>query len=254
MGPRRPGRGRRSGRPSAARPRGSGRRRTRARGLRDGAGTFGLAGAERYRARIDQADPGAARSLCPAGRSPGGRPRRPRVDRRVSSCSAASAARGLLRRSRSGCGTAPARRRRSRVPAVAIVGARAATTYGCDVAASIAYELAERGVVVVSGAAYGIDGAAHRAALAAGGTTVAVLACGVDRAYPVGHEALIERIAAQGAVVSEAPPGRHPSPIEVPHPQPDHRGDERRRRGGRGRASQRRTQHRALGRPSCPGT
>jgi len=94
---------------------------------------------------------------------------------------------------------------------VAVVGARAATTYGCDVASSIAYELAERGVVVVSGAAYGIDGAAHRAALAAGGTTVAVLASGVDRAYPVGHEALLERIAAQGAVVSEAPPGRHPS-------------------------------------------
>jgi DNA processing protein len=92
-----------------------------------------------------------------------------------------------------------------------VVGARAATTYGCDVASSIAYELAERGVVVVSGAAYGIDGAAHRAALAAGGTTVAVLSSGVDRAYPVGHEALLERIAAQGAVVSEAPPGRHPS-------------------------------------------
>ena len=94
---------------------------------------------------------------------------------------------------------------------MAIVGARAATTYGCDVAAAIAYELAERGVVVVSGAAYGIDGAAHRAALAAGGTTVAVLASGVDRAYPVGHEALIERIAVHGAVVSEAPPGQHPS-------------------------------------------
>ena len=94
---------------------------------------------------------------------------------------------------------------------VAVVGARAATTYGCDVAAAIAYELTERGVVIVSGAAYGIDGAAHRAALAAGGSTVAVLASGVDRAYPVGHEALLDRIADHGAIMSEAAPGRHPS-------------------------------------------
>jgi DNA processing protein len=66
--------------------------------------------------------------------------------------------------------------------------------------------------VVVSGGAYGIDGAAHRGALAARGATVAVLACGVDRPYPRGHTALIARIAEQGLVVGELPPGDHPTP------------------------------------------
>jgi DNA processing protein len=72
--------------------------------------------------------------------------------------------------------------------------------------------LAERGWVVVSGGAYGIDGAAHRGALGAGGATVAVLACGVDRPYPRGHTQLISRIAEQGLVVGELPPGDHPTP------------------------------------------
>ncbi|GHE07643.1 DNA-processing protein DprA [Streptomyces alanosinicus] len=95
---------------------------------------------------------------------------------------------------------------------VALVGARACTEYGTHAAATLAAGLAERGWVVVSGGAYGIDGAAHRGALAARGATVAVLACGIDRPYPRGHAALIERIAAQGLVVGELPPGDHPTP------------------------------------------
>lgn len=96
-------------------------------------------------------------------------------------------------------------------PAVALVGARAATGYGEHVAAELAAELAADGVTVVSGAAYGIDGAAHRAALGVGGLTVALLAGGVDRPYPSGHADLIERIAGTGAVVSETPCGTAPS-------------------------------------------
>lgn len=95
---------------------------------------------------------------------------------------------------------------------VAVVGARACTEYGTHVAATLAVGLAERGWVVVSGGAYGIDAAAHRGALAAGGATVAVLAGGVDRPYPRGHTTLIERIAQQGLVIGELPPGDHPTP------------------------------------------
>lgn len=95
---------------------------------------------------------------------------------------------------------------------VAVVGARACTEYGAHVSAGLAAELAERGWVVVSGGAYGIDGAAHRGALGAGGATVAVLACGVDRPYPRGHARLISRIAEQGLVIGELPPGDHPTP------------------------------------------
>ncbi|MFF3616408.1 DNA-processing protein DprA [Streptomyces sp. NPDC002580] len=95
---------------------------------------------------------------------------------------------------------------------VALVGARACTEYGAHMAATLAAGLAERGWVVVSGGAYGIDGAAHRGALGAGGATVAVLACGVDRPYPRGHTQLITRIAEQGLVVGELPPGEHPTP------------------------------------------
>jgi len=91
---------------------------------------------------------------------------------------------------------------------VSIIGSRAATAYGMHVAGDIASEVARRGWTVVSGAAYGIDGAAHRGALAAGGTTVAVLACGVDRAYPAGHADLIDAIGQAGVIVSEQPPGR----------------------------------------------
>ncbi|MFJ4516286.1 DNA-processing protein DprA [Streptomyces sp. NPDC088816] len=95
---------------------------------------------------------------------------------------------------------------------VAVVGARACTQYGAHMAAALAAGLAEQGWVVVSGGAYGVDGAAHRGALAAGGATVAVLACGVDRPYPRGHTELISRIAQQGLVVGELPPGDHPTP------------------------------------------
>lgn len=93
---------------------------------------------------------------------------------------------------------------------VAIVGARAATDYGNHVAADLAHGVAGRNCAVVSGAAYGIDGAAHKGALAAEGVTVAVLACGVDRAYPAGHARLIARIADRGALVSEYAPGSVP--------------------------------------------
>jgi DNA processing protein len=95
--------------------------------------------------------------------------------------------------------------------AVALVGCRASSGYGDWVAAELAAGCADRGVTVVSGAAYGIDASAHRGALAAGGPTVAVLACGVDRPYPRGNEDLIERIAAEGTVVSEVPPGSSPT-------------------------------------------
>ncbi|MGP4045318.1 DNA-processing protein DprA [Streptomyces sp. 2A115] len=95
---------------------------------------------------------------------------------------------------------------------VAVVGARACTEYGAHMAATLGTGLAERGWVVVSGGAYGVDGATHRGALGAGGATVAVLACGVDRPYPRGHTQLITRIAEQGLVVGELPPGDHPTP------------------------------------------
>lgn len=94
--------------------------------------------------------------------------------------------------------------------AVSVVGARAATSYGEHVAAEMGYGLASRGMTVVSGAAYGIDGAAHKGALNANGCTVAVLACGIDRAYPAGHSMLIDRIAARGLVITEYPPGTPP--------------------------------------------
>ncbi|MCT9079719.1 DNA-processing protein DprA [Streptomyces fulvoviolaceus] len=106
----------------------------------------------------------------------------------------------------------PASLRMWALRSVAVVGARACTEYGAHMAATLAAGLAERGWVVVSGGAYGVDGAAHRGALGAGGATVAVLACGVDRAYPKGHAQLINRIAEQGLVVGELPPGDHPTP------------------------------------------
>ncbi|MFW5474463.1 DNA-processing protein DprA [Knoellia sp. CPCC 206450] len=93
---------------------------------------------------------------------------------------------------------------------VAVVGSRAATAYGLSVAADLGEGLATRGVTVVSGAAFGIDAASHRGALAAGGPTVAVLARGLDRAYPQAHEGLLREIARHGAVVSELPPGWAP--------------------------------------------
>ncbi|GAB3563703.1 DNA-processing protein DprA [Amycolatopsis endophytica] len=96
--------------------------------------------------------------------------------------------------------------------AVAIVGSRAATGYGEHVAGDFANSLARQGVPVFSGAAYGIDGAAHRGALAARGTTVALLGCGLDAGYPAGHVVLLDKIAETGGlVVSEYPPGTPPA-------------------------------------------
>jgi len=93
---------------------------------------------------------------------------------------------------------------------VAVVGSRAATAYGEHVASEFSYGLAQRGVAVVSGGAYGIDAAAHRGALAAGGTSVLVSAGGLDRPYPSGHRHLYDRTAEQGLLVSERPPGSAP--------------------------------------------
>jgi DNA processing protein len=98
------------------------------------------------------------------------------------------------------------------VRSVAVVGSRAASEYGGSVASELATDLALRGWTVVSGGAYGIDAAAHRGALAAGGTTVAVLACGVDTVYPRGHADLFDAIVGEGGVlVAELPPGVTPT-------------------------------------------
>ncbi|MEV7691946.1 DNA-processing protein DprA [Microbacterium sp. NPDC089189] len=96
-------------------------------------------------------------------------------------------------------------------PGIALVGARAASPYGEHVAGEIAAGVARAEVNVVSGAAYGIDGAAHRASLAEDGTTIAFLAGGCDRAYPAGHQDLLERILHRGAVASEVPCGSAPT-------------------------------------------
>lgn len=93
---------------------------------------------------------------------------------------------------------------------VAVVGSRACTSYGDRVAADLAYGLVERDWTVVSGGAFGIDAAAHRGVLAAGGRTVAVLACGIDRTYPPSHRLLFERIADSGLIFSEWPLGADP--------------------------------------------
>jgi DNA processing protein len=93
---------------------------------------------------------------------------------------------------------------------VAVVGSRASTAYGEHVATELGYGLAERGWTVVSGGAFGIDAHAHRGALAAGGMTIAVLASGVDRAYPQAHANLFDRIAEGGLLLSEWPPGAAP--------------------------------------------
>lgn len=96
---------------------------------------------------------------------------------------------------------------------VGIVGARACSSYGTHVTNELAAGLAENGHTVVSGGAYGIDAAAHRGALAASGVTVAFLACGIDVCYPRGHAALFDRIAEEGLMVSELPPGCSPTKL-----------------------------------------
>ncbi|HST17605.1 MAG TPA: DNA-processing protein DprA [Gaiellaceae bacterium] len=100
-------------------------------------------------------------------------------------------------------------------PTVAVVGARSCSLYGTEVASMLGRELARAGVLVVSGLARGIDGAAHRGALDAG-QTLAVLGCGIDRDYPRAHAALAARIAADGLIVSEYAPGVEPAPWRFP--------------------------------------
>jgi len=94
---------------------------------------------------------------------------------------------------------------------VTITGARASTSYGEHVAGQLASDLASAERIIVAGGAYGIEGAAHRAALASGGDTIAVVANGVDRPYPMGHRELLERVADLGLMVSEVPPGAVPT-------------------------------------------
>ncbi|MBI2080920.1 MAG: DNA-protecting protein DprA [candidate division NC10 bacterium] len=102
------------------------------------------------------------------------------------------------------------------VAAVAVVGARQATPYGRMAAERLAHDLARAGLAVVSGFARGIDAAAHRGALKAGGLTVAVLGCGLDVIYPAGSSDLAERVIERGARVSEFPLGTRPLPVNFP--------------------------------------
>jgi DNA processing protein len=101
-------------------------------------------------------------------------------------------------------------------PAVAVVGARACSGYGASVARSLGRDLARADLVVVSGMARGVDAEAHRGALEAGGPTVAVLGCGIDRDYPAAHADLARQIAAEGLLVSEYAPGVEPAPWRFP--------------------------------------
>ena len=101
-------------------------------------------------------------------------------------------------------------------PAIAIVGARACSPYGRQVARRLGRELGAAGLVVVSGLARGVDGEAHRGALEGGGATVAVLGCGIDRDYPAAHRDLARQVAGEGLLVSEYPPGVEPAPWRFP--------------------------------------
>jgi DNA processing protein len=101
-------------------------------------------------------------------------------------------------------------------PAVALVGSRGPSPYGVEAATELAFALARTGAVIVSGLARGIDSAAHRGALQAGGTTVAVLGSGPDVIYPSEHAALADSIAHAGAVISELAPGTPPRAIHFP--------------------------------------
>jgi DNA processing protein len=101
-------------------------------------------------------------------------------------------------------------------PAVAVVGARACSSYGSQVAQLLGRELSAAGLVVLSGLARGVDGQAHRGALDADGRTVAVLGCGIDRDYPAAHAQLAARICDRGLVVSEYAPGVEPAPWRFP--------------------------------------
>lgn len=101
-------------------------------------------------------------------------------------------------------------------PSVALIGSRAATSYGKRISAQLAGQLARAGVVVTSGLAMGIDGCAHAGCLEAGGETMAVLGCGVDILYPRSHAALYSRIQEKGLVISEYPLGTRPDGFRFP--------------------------------------
>ncbi len=101
-------------------------------------------------------------------------------------------------------------------PSVAVVGARRSDSYGNETARTFAKELAAKGVQIISGMAWGIDGMAHEGALEAGGDTFAVLGCGVDICYPAGHRRLYERIMEKGGILSEQPPGMPPIAAHFP--------------------------------------
>lgn len=158
--------------------------------------------AERYRARLAAADPEAdlARAAAVGGRLviPGDLEWPSQLDDLGLLAPWALWLRG------------PVDLRMSALRSVAVVGARAATQYGTHVASTLGSDLAASGWTVVSGGAYGVDAAAHAGALAVHGVTIAVLACGVDVAYPPRHDALFARIAADGLLVSEVPPGAAP--------------------------------------------
>ena len=101
-------------------------------------------------------------------------------------------------------------------PAVAMIGSRTATEYGRRISSMLAAELTAMGITIISGAAYGIDAAAHRSALQAGGGTVAVLGCGIDVVYPRSHAGLFQEIADKGVLVSEYPLGTPPDGFRFP--------------------------------------
>ncbi|HSH12758.1 MAG TPA: DNA-processing protein DprA, partial [Desulfurivibrionaceae bacterium] len=101
-------------------------------------------------------------------------------------------------------------------PGISIVGSRAASSYGLQMAETLAGQLASQGITVISGLAQGIDSAAHRGALKGGGRTVAVLGCGLDLVYPPENRALFDTIPTQGALVSEYPLGTRPDGFRFP--------------------------------------
>ncbi len=115
-----------------------------------------------------------------------------------------------------------------------VVGTRRPTPYGLAVAERLSGDLAHAGLTIVSGMARGIDSAAHKGALARGGNTIAVLGCGVDVVYPSENRKLAAELAARGLIVSEFPMGAVAFPAELPHPQPHHQRNQRRRPGRRG--------------------
>ncbi len=104
----------------------------------------------------------------------------------------------------------------SSIPSVAVIGSRRASQYGLRAARALASGIASRGVGIVSGMARGIDGEAHRGCLEVGGSTIAVLGCGIDVVYPREHAGLAEEIAANGALVTEFPPGTRPEAFNFP--------------------------------------